>query len=105
MKQAKEQHWRGVIRDFIRSRLTQRDFCIAERIPYSTFQYWSKRLKGTIESPRFIAVTTEVKLRRKISVSFELGIRMIISDDIGVDLLSRVINAVSGAICESTGTK
>jgi hypothetical protein len=105
MKPTKEQDWRGVIRDHKQSGLTQRDFCEARRIAYSTFQYWSKRIKGSRERPMFVAVATDDKPCREISILFDPWIRMIVADDVSSEMLSRIICAVSGAICGSTGTK
>jgi hypothetical protein len=105
MKPSKEQHWRGVIRDYEQSGLTQSDFCEAEQIAYSTFQYWSKRLRGSSENPGFVRVERERKPHHEISVLFDSGIRMIVADDVSSDILSRIICAVNGAICGSTGTR
>lgn len=105
MKPTKERHWRGILREWEQCSLTQRDFCTAKGIAYSTFQYWSKRLKGTAERPRFIAMAKEEKLRPEISILFNNGIRIIVSDSVGFEELSRIISAVSGVLCGSIGTK
>jgi len=105
MNPTKEEQWRGIIRDCAKRGLSQRDFCEAEEIAYSTFQYWKKRIEGNGESPRFVRVATEWRPCHKISISFGPGIRMIVSEDVSTETLSRIIRAVNGVICGSTGKK
>jgi hypothetical protein len=105
MKQAKERCWQDIIRHWERSGISQKEFCKDERIAISTFRYWKKRLEESGEESRFVRVVTEEKPRREISITFDAGIRMIIPDTIPNEALSRMILAVSEALCVSTGTR
>jgi len=97
MKQPKEKHWQDIIRAWGRSEISQKDFCRARKIAFSTFQYWKKRLEDSGEEPRFVRVVAAGKPQREISVSFETGIRMSIPDTIPCEILSRIILAVNEA--------
>ena len=105
MKATKEQHWQDIIRDYRQSGLTQRDFCETEQIAYSTFQYWSKRFRRVCEKPAFVRVATDAKPRHEVSILFDPGIRMIVAADVSYETLSRIICAVSGAMCGSIGIR
>lgn len=105
MKRTKTQLWKGVIGTWEKSGKSQRDFCKAERIAFSTFQYWRKRLFSAGEGSKFVRVVSTEKTRREISISFEEGIRMTAPDSMECETLSRVIRAVNEALCVSTGTR
>jgi hypothetical protein len=40
----REEYWRGIMEDWSESVLSQRRFCQASRISYSSFCYWRRRL-------------------------------------------------------------
>jgi len=40
----REEYWRGIIGDWSKSELSQRGFCEATRVSYSSFCYWRRRL-------------------------------------------------------------
>lgn len=46
----REEYWRGIIEGWTESDLSQRRFCEATRISYSTFCYWRRRL-STLDGP------------------------------------------------------
>ena len=108
MKQRKDKLWQNIIRSWERSGLSQKDYCTTQKIAFSTFQYWKKRIEdaGGGEEPKFVQVAFAGKPHREITVAFEVGIRMSIPDTISCETLSRVILAVNEALlCESTGTR
>ena len=105
MKQPKERRWQDIISNWERSVTSQKKFCKAERLAVSTFRYWKKRLEESGEVSKFVRVVAEEKPRREISITFDAGIRMIIPDTIPNEALSRMILAVSEALCVSTGTR
>jgi hypothetical protein len=105
MTRQKEERWRQIIRAWKRSGMTQKDFCGAEHIAFSTFQYWRKRVSNPRENPRFVPLVPPEKVRREISVSFETGIRMIIPATIARDVIGRLIYTVDEALCGSTGIR
>jgi len=122
MKQPKAKSRQVVIRAWEQSGLSQKDFCSAQKIALSTFQYWKRRIEGAGEEPRFVRVAASAKPRyaarksrdvsenprdaagspqREILVSFESGIRLSIPGTIPCEILSRVILAVNEALCTS----
>jgi hypothetical protein len=105
MKQTKTQLWQSIIRNWERTGISQKDFCIAERIAFSTFQYWKKRLESSGEESKFVRVVSEKPSHHEITISFDVGIRMIVPDTVRYETLSRMILAVNEALCVLTGTK
>lgn len=105
MKQSKDKKWQQIMRVHAESGKSQKDFCAAERIPFSTFRYWKHRLSVSNEKSKFVKVTSMTVPQLEITVSFEAGIRMIVSETIASDTLSLIILAVREALCVSIGTK
>jgi hypothetical protein len=53
------EEWRQIMARFHRSGLSQGDFCRRERINFTSFQRWSRRLESTRES--FVELQTPVE--------------------------------------------
>jgi hypothetical protein len=40
----KREHWKGIIREWPETGLSQREYCLRQSLTYSAFRYWYRRL-------------------------------------------------------------
>ena len=58
-QQNKRDQWEGIIREWPESGLSQREYCLRQRLTYSAFRYWYRRLGSG---------TAQTKATRRVSV-------------------------------------
>jgi hypothetical protein len=99
-------YWPGVFDDWAASGLSQRRFCEARGIAFSTFCYWRRRLRETPEvesSSPFIPVEIKPPIRSSRSshyeVRLECGARIRVPFDFEKESLARLIGLLEGDRC------
>ena len=100
------EYWRGVIREWLASGVSQRGFCEDRGMSFSTFCYWRRRLReegGSESSSHFIPVEVSSPVRltgpSAYEVCLESGIRIRVPSDFEGDALLRLIGLLQGDRC------
>lgn len=60
-RQHKQKHWEKHIESWMRSAMTQREYCAAHGLSFSSFSYWRNKLnKASRLQPQFFPLTVQV---------------------------------------------
>jgi hypothetical protein len=95
--------WREILRAWETSGLSRAEFCRTQILPVSTFDYWRKKQRGTVETNLpFVKVP-----KMAAGVDRSMNIRIVINDRVSVELchgftgedLSTVLLSIGSASC------
>jgi hypothetical protein len=94
----KSQMWEERLSAFLKSGLSQRQFCTQKQIPINTFQFWKKKLRDKQGKAVFVKIDNNFPEEKHVEIINHNGIRIILNEQVPDETAYAVLKAVRSGL-------